>query len=382
MSPSTMSPSTTPLLLQPVKIGRLQLAHRVVLAPLTRLRSSKTSHVPANPLVKEYYSQRGSVPGTLLITEATFIASKAGGYSNIPGIWSEEQIKAWKEVTDQVHRNGSYIYLQLWALGRTADPAVLASEDPSHVLVGASPIPVSGRPAPKELTIEEIREFVRLYAQAAKNAVRKAGFDGAEIHGANGYLIDQFLQDVSNQRTDEYGGSIEKRSKFGLEVVKAVSDAIGEDRTAIRLSPWSPFLSMRMEDPIPQFSYFVSELKEKHPNLAYLHIVEPRISGDNDAHAHQIEEVDSNDFIRKIWKPLPLIVAGGYTPETGIKAAEENGELVAFGRRFISNPDLPIRIRDNIPLTPYERKTFYAPGDSPEAYIGYTDYPFAHTMKL
>lgn len=374
-----MSP-TAPRLFQPINIGDITLQHRLVLAPLTRYKSTKTAHVPIVPLMKEYYSQRSSILGTLVITEATFIAAKAGGYPNIPGIWSDDQAHAWKEVTDKVHANGSYIFLQLWALGRTADPTVLTSENASFSLVAPSPIPLSSQPTPvpQELTIEEVQEYVQLYAQAAKNAVERAGFDGVEIHGANGYLIDQFLQDVSNQRTDGYGGSIEARSRFGLEVVDAVANAVGEKRTAIRLSPWSPFQSMAMEDPIPQFSHFVSTLKRKHPNLAYLHVVEPRIDGNTD---RPITAHESNDFIRAIWKPLPLIVAGGYTRETALKAAEENGELVAFGRLYISNPDLPLRLKEDIPLTPYNRKTFYIPGDQDGAEVGYIDYPFAKSQR-
>ncbi|GLB35701.1 putative nadh flavin oxidoreductase nadh oxidase [Lyophyllum shimeji] len=367
-------------LFQPITIGNAHLRHRVILAPLTRFKATKTTHIPIVPLVQEYYSQRSSVPGTLVITEATFIAAKAGGYYNIPGIWSDEQVHAWKQVTDAVHANGSYIFLQLWALGRTAEPDVLIAEDPSFSFVAPSSVPLSERPAPppRELKLEEIQEYVQLYVQAAKNAVEKAGFDGVEIHGANGYLIDQFLQDVSNQRTDGYGGSIEARSRFGLEVVAAVANAVGEKKTAIRLSPWSPFQSMGMEDPIPQFSHFVSTLKRKHPNLAYLHVVEPRISGNDDRLTDPSRE--SNEFIRAIWKPLPLIVAGGYIRETALKTADENGELVAFGRLFISNPDLPLRLKADIPLTPYDRKTFYIPGDHERAEVGYIDYPFAKSQ--
>ncbi|KAF8057172.1 hypothetical protein FPV67DRAFT_582237 [Lyophyllum atratum] len=372
-----MSP-TSPLLFQPIKIGNIALQHRLVLAPLTRYKSTKSAHVPVVRLMKEYYSQRSSVPGSLLITEATFIAAKAGGYPNIPGIWSEEQTRAWKEVTDQVHANGSYIFLQLWALGRTADPTTLKSEDPSFSLVAPSPIPLSSNPdtIPRELTQEEIQEYVQLYAQAAKNAVEKAGFDGVEIHGANGYLIDQFLQDVSNHRTDSYGGSIEARSRFGLEVVDAVVSAVGAKRTAIRLSPWSPFQSMAMKDPIPQFSHFVSTLKWNHPDLAYLHVVEPRIDGNID---RELASHESNDFIRAIWKPLPLVIAGGYDRESALKSTEEDGILIAFGRLYISNPDLPLRLKEDIPLNPYNRKTFYTPGDAEGAEVGYIDYPFAKT---
>ncbi|KAG6878666.1 hypothetical protein C0992_007734 [Termitomyces sp. T32_za158] len=233
---------TTHRLFQPIDVGTTRLQHRLVLAPLTRFRSTK-AHVPVLPLVKEYYSQRSSTPGSLLITEATFIAAKAGGYDNVPGIWNEEQTMAWKEVTDQVHANGSYIFVQLWALGRAANPDILSSD--GYPFVAPSPIAIASKPPPlpRELTVDEIQEYTALYVAAARNAVEKAGFDGVEIHGANGYLIDQFLQEGSNQRSDQYGGSIEARSKFGLEVVDAIVRAIGAERTAIRLSPWSTFQS-------------------------------------------------------------------------------------------------------------------------------------------
>ncbi|RDB18244.1 putative inactive dehydrogenase EasA [Hypsizygus marmoreus] len=373
-----MSPSTiTPKLFQPIQVGNITLSHRLVLAPLTRYKATKTAHVPVVSLVKEYYSQRSSTPGTLLVTEATFIAAKAGGYANVPGIWSPEQITAWKEVTDQVHANGSFIFLQLWALGRAAYPDVLASEDLSLSFVAPSSIPLSSHPTavPRELTTTEIHEYVQLYAQAAKNAVLEAGFDGVEVHGANGYLVDQFLQDVSNRRSDEYGGSVEARSRFGLEVIDAIVDAVGPERTAIRLSPWSLFQDMGMQDPVPQFTHFVSTLKAKHPTLAYIHVVEPRINGNADRTT--IGAHESNDFIRTIWSPLPFITAGGYTRDTAIEAVEKNGGLVAFGRWFLSNPDLPLRLKKNIPLSPYDRKTFYVPVDKENPEVGYIDYPFA-----
>ncbi|KAK0460537.1 uncharacterized protein EV420DRAFT_214156 [Desarmillaria tabescens] len=360
-------------LFQPIKIGNLTLNHRIVLAPLTRYKSSEKGHVPYMSVMKEYYSQRGSEPGTLLITEATFIAQRAGGYKNIPGLWTQEQLDAWKEVTDAVHAKGSYIFCQLWALGRAAELSDLKDEDPSLEYVAPSAIKLSDYPdTPRPLTLDEIREYPKLYAQAAANAVFKAGFDGVEIHGANGYLIDQFLQDVSNKRTDAYGGSIENRARFGLEVMDAVVNAVGASRTAIRLSPWSPWQGMRMEDPVPTFSYLVTKIGQRHANLAYIHVVEPRISGNQTS--DKVGTGESNDFIRELWAPRPLISAGGYTREEAIEVADKKGDLVAFGRYFISNPDLPKRLKKNIPFTPYNRPTFYLHGEVAE---GYTDYPFA-----
>jgi NADPH2 dehydrogenase len=250
---------STPKLFQPIQVGDLQLEHRVVLAPLTRVRADK-KHVHQLPIAQEYYTQRASVPGTLLITEATFIAAQAGGINNVPGIWSDEQVTAWKKVsfshhspnnllictqiTESVHAKGSFIYLQLWALGRAASPKQL-EEEGSFPYVSSSDIPLSNRPkedpSPRPLTLSEIKEFVELYATAASNAVHRAGFDGVEIHGANGYLIDQFLQTTSNRRTDDYGGSVENRARFALEVTEAVVKRIGAKKTGIRFSPWGSF---------------------------------------------------------------------------------------------------------------------------------------------
>ncbi|KAJ7450856.1 hypothetical protein FB451DRAFT_1146219 [Mycena latifolia] len=361
-------------LFQPITLGPIALNHRVVLAPLTRLKTDE-NHVPLLPLVKDYYAQRASAPGTLLIAESTFIAAKAGGFSNMSSIWSPEQIKAWKEVVDAVHAKGSFIFLQLCALGRNAMPAVLKAEDPSFELVSASDIPVAeGAEKPRPLTVAEIDEYVGLYAQAAKNAM-EAGFDGVEIHNANGCILDQFLQDVSNKRTDAYGGSPEKRARFSLNVIKAVTAIVGEDRTGIRFSPWSPFAGMGMADPIPTFSHIVSEIKRLHPALAYIHLIEPRISADSNVDSSAANASQSNDFLRAIWGDRPLISAGGYSRDTAIQLAERPNALVAFGRTFIANPDLPLRLKKNIPLHPYDRSTFYLPGL--DASTGYTDQPFA-----
>lgn len=255
---------SNPRLFQPIKVGQVELEHRVVLAPLTRVRADE-DHVPNVPVMKEYYSQRATTPGTLLITEATFIAPQAGGQKNVPGIYSEEQIDMWKEVrlhiisdinpiTDGrfmgclqvvkgVHDKGSRIFCQLWAMGRQAKEEHLKSDSPSFAVVGPSAIPKQDdAPVPHELTVPEIKQYIRLYASAARKVVHEAHFDGVEVHGANGYLIDEFLQDVSSKRQDGYGGSVERRSRFGLEVMRAVVDAVGTaERVGIRLSPWSPF---------------------------------------------------------------------------------------------------------------------------------------------
>ncbi|KAI5117171.1 hypothetical protein M0805_003987 [Coniferiporia weirii] len=372
---STSSPAASDLLFTPLKVGEITIQHRVVMAPLTRNRADD-AHVPTD-MITEYYSQRASVPGTLLVTEGTFIAQRAGGLENVPGIWSEAQVAGWKKVTDAVHARGSFIFLQLWALGRSAKPAVLAKEAEEAGLP-ADAIPLVSASAvapdkyhghnifPRPLSVDEIDEYVGLYAQAAKNAVHGAGFDGVEIHGANGYIVDQFLQDVTNQRTDAYGGSIEARAHFPLRVVDAVVGAVGPGRTGLRISPWSVFQGMRMTDPIPTFSHFIREVRQRHPRLAYLHMVEG------------LEPGDSNDFARAIWREgadesSAFLSANGYGRASALKGAQERGDVIVFGRWFISNPDLPRRLKEDLPLAPFDFSTFYTK-KSPKGYI---DYPFA-----
>ncbi|KAF2228306.1 NADH flavin oxidoreductase/12-oxophytodienoate reductase [Elsinoe ampelina] len=359
-------------LFEPLRIGSLNLSSRLIMAPLTRFRADG-EHVPL-PFVAEYYAQRACVPGTLLITEATFISPQAGGYPSVPGIYSQPQIDAWKKIVDAVHEKGGYIYLQLWALGRAAKGAVLKQEGAGDV-VSASDLPIEGGgDTPRPLTEEEIQQYIKDYAQAAKNAVHGAGFDGVEIHGANGYLVDQFLQDVSNKRTDAWGGSVEKRARFGIEVSKAVVEAVGADKTGIRLSPWSTFQSMKMANPIPQFTYLLQELKKLM--LAYVHVVESRVSGNAD-----VESTEKNDFVFNLWDVSPVLTAGGFKPDSAKRFVDEeykDKELgVVFGRYFISTPDLVYRIKNGLELQPYDRDTFYNPG-KPEGYI---DYPFSEEFK-
>ena len=264
----------TSKLFQPIQVGTVTLQHRVVMAPLTRYRGN-SKHTPTD-LAVEHYAARASVPGTLLISEATFIAHKASGESfHVPGIWSDEQVVAWKKVcfatltstciferfliskvTDAVHAKGSFMYLQLWALGRAASVEKLKQEDPSFEYVSAGDVPLprtpeqeqkgEDAPRPRPLSKAEIAEYVQIYATAARDAVERAGFDGVEIHGANGYLLDQFLKETSNNRTDEFGGSPENNSRFVLDVVAAVSAAVGEERVGLRLSPWLSLLGTRI----------------------------------------------------------------------------------------------------------------------------------------
>ncbi|KAJ7649851.1 NADH:flavin oxidoreductase/NADH oxidase [Roridomyces roridus] len=363
---------STPKLFQSTRVGDIELAHRVIFAPTTRFRAN-SNHAPL-PHVAEYYGQRASTSGSLLISEATFIAARAGGYTNAPGIWSDEQISAWKKVTDAVHAKGSYMYLQLWALGRAAEPAVLAAE--GLPFVSASNIPTGTTEVPRPLSVEEIQEYAQLYATAASNAVHKAGFDGVEIHGANGYLLDQFLHDRSNIRTDSYGGSVENRVRFPLEVVDAVVNAVGQTKTAFRISPWGTYLDMHFDDPKPTYTHLVTELRDRYPDLAYLHVVEPRVDGSTTV---DVKDGYSNDFIRDIWGSRPLISAGGYTRETALATAKDKGDLVAFARPYIANPDLPYRLLHGIALAVGNRALYYAPGSTDPA--GYTDYPFASAVE-
>ncbi|KIK34009.1 hypothetical protein CY34DRAFT_98680 [Suillus luteus UH-Slu-Lm8-n1] len=359
-------------LFTPIQVGRMNLSHRIVLAPLTRFRAYPT-HVPG-PYAATYYAQRGSVSGTLLVSEATFISQAAGGMDFIPGIYTQEHIEGWRKVTDAVHEKGSFIFCQLWALGRTAFPDVLFKENNSP-LVSASPIPLSTNPTPvpHALTELEIKAYIDTYVTAARNAIA-AGFDGVEIHGANGYLIDQFLQEVSNTREDGWGGSIEKRARFAIEVADAIVKEVGAERVGIRLSPWSPFQDMGIADPKPQFSYLVSQLRKY--DLAYLHVTEPRVGGNIDVDS---PPQSSNDFLREIWckegRNGVFISAGGHTRQTAIETVQEQGGMIAFGRLYIPNPDLPVRLIYDLPLAKPDRTTFYLAGDLTEK--GYTDFPAA-----
>ena len=359
-------------LFTPIQFGRSRLNHRIIMSPLTRYRADE-NHIPTNMMI-EYYEQRASVPGTLLTTEATFISNEAAGYDRVPGIWSDDQVAAWKKITDAVHAKRSFINCQLWALGRTANPDFLKKK--GYDVTGASAIPTEpSSHVPRPLSEEEIQEFIKTYAAAATNAIR-AGFDGVEIHGANGYLVDQFIQDVTNQRTDRWGGSIENRSRFALSVAKAVADAIGSDRTGIRLSPFTSFQGMGMEDPEPQFGDVIEGLRKL--DLSFIHIVMGSHRPAPNATQAGAAGPEMVDFIFKAWgNDRPVILAGRFEPDTAKKAVEEEyadkAVVIGFGRHFISNPDLPFRLEHGLSLTPYDWATFYLKGDP----VGYVDYPFS-----
>ncbi|KAL0066629.1 hypothetical protein AAF712_006433 [Marasmius tenuissimus] len=364
-------------LFQPIKVGRLALSHRVVLCPMTRLRTNPATGAVL-PLTKEYYAQRASRPGTLLLTEGTITSPRAGGFPGVPGFWSEEQLASWKEVVDAVHAKKGFMYLQISDIGRRAMPDALKAINPSWDVVSPGDIPMKDGPTPRSMTHDEIREHIGFFRTAALNAIEKVGFDGVEIHGANGFLIEQFLHDASNNRTDEYGGSPENKTRFALEIVQAVSEAIGEDRVGLKLSPWNIDGDMGIKDRKETYGHLASELKSRHPNLAYLHVVEPRM----DQMTLMAEDFspttqgDENDYLREIWAPKTYISAGGYTLESALqRTAKRSTELIGFGRAFLANPDLATRFEKNIPLNKYKRDTFYGFTKGPEE--GYTDYPSA-----
>ncbi|KAL2061476.1 hypothetical protein VTL71DRAFT_6853 [Oculimacula yallundae] len=351
-------------LFQPLRVGTVKLDHRIVMAPLTRLRADD-EHVQL-PIAVEYYSQRASVPGTLIITEATLISSAHSGFPYAPGLWTSAQIAGWKLITDAVHARKCSIFAQLVAPGRAATP------DSQHPLLSSSATRMTEEDdaVPQEMSHDQIMSCIGEFKQAARNAML-AGFDGGEIHGANGYLVDQFLQDNCNKRRDSWGGDVANRARFALEIAAALIDAVGAEKVGFRLSPFSLFQGMRMADPIPQFSYLVEQLKLL--GLAYIHIIEPRVNNNFDC-----ETSDSIDFLLAIWgKTSPVLVAGGYTPENAIPAIDEKYKsynvAVVFGRHFLANPDLPYRIKHGLPLNKYDRTSFYTPGLP----VGYIDYPFS-----
>ncbi|KAF7588100.1 hypothetical protein BBP40_006164 [Aspergillus hancockii] len=356
-------------LFTPLQVGRMMLNQRIAMAPMTRCRADN-NHIPL-PSVTKYYEQRASVPGTLLVSEATVISPRHGGYPNVPGIYKDSQMEAWEKVTKAVHAKGSYIYLQLWALGRTANPQFMQQH--GFDLVSSSEVPMKSGFSdemhhPKSLSKEGIQGAISDFVTAARNAVA-AGFDGVEIHGANGYLADQFIQDVSNQRTDAWGGNVESRNKFAVEVTRSVADAVGHDRTAIRLSPFSRYQGMRMADPVPQFSALAEELADL--KLAYLHAVE------SDA----TDGSDSLQFMLNAYKNAsPVLVAGNYNGESAQEAVDtkyrDYNVAVAFGRPYISNPDLPFRVKNGVTFAPFDPATMYA-----QTSEGYTDYGFSEEFK-
>lgn len=351
-----------PNLFKPLEVGAIEMPNRVLMAPLTRVRADE-EHVPT-PLMAEHYAQRAS--GGLLIAEATAVAEGASAFGTEPGIYSEAQVEGWKKVTDAVHEKGGRIFLQIWHGGRACHPAL----NEGRVPVAPSAIAITndevhtpeGKQAytvPRALEDEEIPGIVEAFRSAAVNA-KAAGFDGVEVHGANGYLLDEFLRDGANKRTGPYGGSIENRSRLLLEVIDAVADVWGSDRVGLRVSPLNSFNSMIDSDPVGLFTYLAGELNQR--NLAYLHVMRSDFLGE--------QEGDVLGPIREAYEGV-LVANMGYSAEeaeAGIAAKEI--DAVAFGTSYLANPDLPERFAAKASLNQPDPATFYSTG--PE---GYTDYP-------
>ena len=356
-------------LFTPAKLGPYTLAHRVAMAPLTRMRSDP-GNLPS-ALMVEYYRQRAS-DGGLIISEATPVSLRGYGYAGAPGIYDDSQIAGWQRVTEAVHAKGGRIMLQLWHVGRQShtdlQPDGAAPLAPSAIRAEGYAYTATGEAAfsmPRALALQEIPPIVEEFRAGAERA-RRAGFDGVEIHGANGYLPDQFLQDGSNKRTDAYGGPIANRARFMLEATDAAISVWDADRVGVRLGPSGTYGSMADSDPAATFLYVTEQLDRR--GIAYLHVIEPRIKG-TELIAEGHDPVAARHLRPKFSRTL--IAAGGFTKDSAeaILAAGD-ADLVAFGRHFIANPDLPERFRRGLPLNRYDRSTFYG-GDA----RGYTDYP-------
>ncbi|KAI9075525.1 hypothetical protein K1719_036676 [Acacia pycnantha] len=356
-------------LLKPYKLGKFNLSHRVVLAPLTRQRSY--NNVP-QPHAILYYTQR-TTKGGLLITETTGVSDTAQGYDYTPGIWTKEQVEAWKPIVDSVHDEGGIFFCQIGHVGRVSNSGfqpngqapISCTDKGLAPHIKSNGIDVAQYTPPRRLRADEIPQIANDFRLAARNAI-EAGFDGVEIHGAHGYLVDQFLKDQVNDRTDEYGGSLENRCRFPLEVVKAVSDEIGAERLGIRLSPFADNAECWDSNPKELALYMVNSLNKY--NILYCHMVEPRMK----THWEKVECLHSLDPVRKAFNGS-FIVAGGFDREDGNNAvAEDSADLVAYGRWFLANPDLLKRFELDAPLNKYHRETFY----TSDPVVGYSDYPF------
>jgi len=355
-------------LFEPTRVGELELANRIVMAPLTRSRAMQ-GNVPG-PLTAEYYAQRASAG--LIVAEATQVSAAAQGYANTPGVHTAEQVAGWRRVTDAVHARGGRIALQIWHTGRISHkvfqpdgrapgaPSAVQANNVKTFIEGRGPVPTA---VPRALALHEIPGIVEDFRQSARRAI-EAGFDAVEIHGANGYLIDQFLRDESNRRTDEYGGSIENRTRLMFEIAQAVAGEIGAGRTGIRISPVSPANGAHDSNPQPLFEHAVERLNGL--GLAYLHVIEGATGGPRD-----IAPFDFAALRRRFdgaW-----IGNNGYTRELALQAvAAGTVDLVAFGRPYIFNPDLVRRLREDAPLNQkFEDVALYGGGGA----HGYTDYP-------
>ena len=356
-------------LLSPFEVGKLELVNRMVMAPMTRNRAGE-GNVPTK-LMSKYYEQRAGAG--LIITEASQISPQGMGYPATPGIHSKAQVDGWKKVTEAVHAKGGKIYIQLWHVGRISHPDFHDGElpvAPSAVKPAGQAFTYEGLKdfvTPRALELDEIKEIVEDYKKATKNAL-DAGFDGVEIHAANGYLIDQFLVDKTNIRTDEYGGSIENRGRFLFEVLDAVLQICEPAKVGIRLSPSGLFNDMGDSNPSAIFDYVIEKLNVY--DLAYLHLIEPLMPVDE---LPQMKS-DVGDYYGKQYKGVRM-VNGGFTKETGHEAILSNkAELVSFGVPYLANPDLEKRFDEGAELNAANQETFYGGNE-----VGYTDYPFLNS---
>jgi len=362
-------------LFSPVELRSTRLKHRVIMAPLTRSRSIQPDSIPGD-LMLEYYTQRTS-DGGLIISEANQLSLATRGWHGAPGMYTDAQVEGWKKIVGAVHAKGGHIFAQLWHPGRFSHTSLTGGATPVSASVDHQYWENPSRlistpkgwiqPSPhRALEKCEISAVLDEFSNAVKRA-RAAGFDGVELHAGNGYLIDQFLQDGSNKRTDEYGGSVENRSRLLFEVVGATAAAWANDHVGVRVTPGGTFNAMSDSDPEALHAHVAKGLNQF--GLAYLHIIEPRMSGSLVIKEH--EPPVATQRLRKIFKGK-IIANGGFEPETGAIAIEEgDADAISFGRHFISNPDLPRRIRKGLPLAAYDRDTFYTFDAK-----GYTDYPF------
>ncbi|GAV50298.1 hypothetical protein ZYGR_0U01540 [Zygosaccharomyces rouxii] len=379
-------------LFKPIKVGDVQLNHRVVLAPLTRCRCLNDDGVLNQELAPEYYSQRSQEPGTLIITEAAFPSLQSAGFVGSPGLITGDQFSAWSKVFNTIHKNKSSVFVQIWSAGRSADLEVLAKNDlrydsaTDNLYMNREMEEKAAKLqlAQHGITQQEINEYIRDWVHAAKNSI-KAGANGVEIHAANGYLLNQFLDPISNHRTDKYGGSIENRSRFPLEIVDAIIDAIGASKIGIRFSPYGFYGDMSSGDNpliLAQYAHIIGELERRAQQgnrIAYIHLVEPRVTIPQLPEGEGAYTGGTNDFVYSIWKGI-VIRCGDLAlhPELEEKFTEDNRTLLAYGRFFISNPDLAHRLREGLPLNEYDRSTFYTSNS-----VGYTDYPnYQNCLKL
>jgi len=381
---------------KPLKVGNTEVLHRAFMPPLTRMRAQHPGNVPTTEWAAKYYDQRSKRPGSMLITEGTFISPQAGGYDHAPGIWSDEQVAGWKKIFAKIHENKSFVWVQLWNLGRHAGIREMARDglrydsasDGVYMDEESEKLSLEVKNPQHGLTQDEIKQYIKEYIHAAKNSI-EAGADGVEIHGAHGYLLNQFLDPLSNKRTDKYGGCIENRARFTLEVVDALIDAIGAEKIGIRLSPYHTYGTMSgSKDPctIATFAYVIGELEKRRRDgkpLAYIHMTEPLINDNSTGPITEPvvkkHEEGTNEFVFSIWKG-PVLRTGelGENPTLATKLLENDRTMIGYGRYYISTPDIIDRLENGLPFNTYRYKLFY--GQTEE---GYTDYPtYKEAIKL